>query len=281
MRSNIILLMIFFIHFHVLSQDISLMTYNIRYGLADDGENSWEYRKEFLASQIKFYDPDIIGTQEGLPFQMTFLDSQLTKHSFIGLSRDGDGKGEYSAIFYNTNKFKVIKHNTFWLSTTPEKISKGWDAALPRICTYALFENIESNIKFWVFNTHLDHIGKQARKQSVFLILNKIENLNTNNYPVIFMGDFNDTPDKDPIIKITTQMNDTKDNSIDKPFGPAGTFNAFQFDKSVTKRIDYIFLSKNNIFKVKKYAVLSDSKDLKYPSDHLPVYVELKINKNI
>ena len=259
----------------VKGQNISVMTYNVRYGLADDGKNSWEFRKDFLASQINFYNPDFIGTQESLPFQIAYIDSKLPNHNFIGKSRDADGKGEYSAILYNHKKFELINENTFWLSTTPEKPSKGWDAAYPRICTYGLFKDKKTKNKFWIINTHLDHIGVKAREQSVVLILKKIKEINTNNYPLVFMGDLNTEPETKPILKLKTVLNDTREISIEKSFGPTGTFNAFQFNKPVTKLIDYIFISKNNKIKVLKHAVLSDSKDLKYPSDHLPVYIEL------
>ncbi len=261
------------------SQNISVMTYNVRYGLADDGENSWEYRKDFLASQLNFYNPDIFGTQEGLPFQVKYIDSQLLNHKFIGLSRDGGDKGEYSAIFYNKGKFEVIEQHTFWLSPTPSKPSKGWDAACPRICTYGLFKDKQTKNKFWIINTHLDHIGIEARKESVHLILKKIKEINTKNYPLVFMGDLNAEPESKPIVSLKSVLNDSKEISNEKPFGPIGTFNAFKFNDSITKRIDYIFISKNNTIKVNKYAVLSDSKDLKYPSDHLPVYVELTLIK--
>jgi endonuclease/exonuclease/phosphatase family metal-dependent hydrolase len=263
----------------VISQNISIMTYNVRYGLADDGENSWQYRKEFLASQLNFYNPDIFGTQEGLPFQIEYINSQLPKHNFIGLSRDEDGKGEYSAIFYNQDKFDIVEQHTFWLSPTPLKPSKGWDAAYPRICTYGLFKDKKTNTAFWIINTHLDHVGTNAREQSVLLILKKIKEINSKNYPLIFMGDLNAEPESKPIEVLESQLDDSKEVSIEKYFGPTGTFNAFRFDKPVTKRIDYIFILKNNTIKVNKYAVLSDSKDLKYPSDHLPVYVELTFNK--
>jgi endonuclease/exonuclease/phosphatase family metal-dependent hydrolase len=119
-------------------------------------------------------------------------------------------------------------------------------------------------------------MGELARTNSILLIHSKIKALNTQNYPVFFMGDFNTEPNEDRIINLKKEMNDSQDISKTKPFGPTGTFNAFQHQEAVTKRIDYIFLSKNNPFTVEKYAILSDSKDLKYPSDHLPVYIELK-----
>ena len=279
-KSFLIFLLLSLFSANCISQNMSVMTYNIRYGLADDGENSWEFRKGFLASQINFYNPDFIGTQEGLPFQIKFIDSLLNKHNFIGKNRDGDGKGEYSAIFYNKEKFELLKQHTFWLSTTPNKPSKGWDGAYPRICTYGLFKDNKTDQKFWIINTHLDHIGVKAREQSALLILKKIREINVDKYPLVFMGDLNAEPESNPIKLLKTDLFDSKEISIEKPFGSTGTFNAFQFDKPVTKRIDYIFISKNNTIKVKKYAVLSDCKNLKYPSDHLPVYVELLINRN-
>ena len=264
---------------NIFAQSITFMTYNIRYGLADDGENSWEYRKEYLASQIDYYDPDIFGTQEGLPFQVAYLDSVLISHSFIGKSRDADGKGEYSAIFYDHDKFDILEQNTFWLSPTPLIPSKGWDAAFSRICTYGLFRDKETKRNFWVINTHLDHVGTVAREKSVIMILKKIEEINEADYPLVFMGDLNAEPESVPINLLKSKLNDSKEISIKSPFGPDGTFNAFKFNMPVTTRIDYIFVSRSSEIQVKKYAVLSDSKDLKYPSDHLPVFIELNLIK--
>ena len=260
-------------------QDISVMTYNVRYGLADDGENSWDYRKEFLASQINYNNPDFLGIQEGLPFQLFYIDSLMPQHRYIGISRSVDGKGEYSAILYNQKKFEMLEQHTFWLSPTPTKSSKGWDAAYPRICTYGLFKDLNSKQKIWILNTHLDHIGEKAREESVLLILKKIKEINAENYPLVFMGDLNAEPDSKPISLLNAALIDTKAISITKPFGPNGTFNNFEFDKPVTKRIDYIYVSKNNSITINKHAVLSDSKDLKYPSDHLPIFIQLTLNK--
>ncbi|MGK0252666.1 MAG: endonuclease/exonuclease/phosphatase family metal-dependent hydrolase [Mariniflexile sp.] len=254
-----------------------LMTYNIRYDNPNDGENQWSKRKEFLSSQIAFYEPDIFGIQEGLYHQVTYLDSVFVTYNFVGIGRDdGKEKGEYSAIFYNSKKLKIIKQNTFWLSETPHEISVGWDASMERICTYALLENRNTNQQFWVFNTHFDHIGEEARLQSSKLIVSKIKELNKNNLPTILMGDFNLKPTSEPIILLSTVFNDSKKISSSKPFGPTGTYNGFKFYEPVNDRIDYIFTSKNTI-EVQKFAVLSDSKDCKYPSDHLPVFVKVEI----
>ena len=259
-------------------ETLKIMTYNIRYDNVNDGENQWLKRKEFLSNQIAFNEADIFGIQEGLQHQVTYLDSVFVGYNYIGIGRDdGKTKGEYSAIFYNSKKFNIIENSTFWLSETPSEISVGWDASMERICTYGLFQNINTKQQFFVFNTHFDHIGSEARLKSAELILQKTKDLNPKNLPVFVMGDFNLTPETEPIQQLSKVLNDSKKVSELKSFGPIGTFNAFKFNEPVKNRIDYIFTSKNNIV-VKKYAVLSDSKDCKYPSDHLPVFIEIEFN---
>jgi endonuclease/exonuclease/phosphatase family metal-dependent hydrolase len=257
------------------AQSLKVMTYNIRLNLDSDGENSWTKRKDFFVSQMQFYEPDIFGVQEATPNQVIDISTSLSQYDTVGIGREGVGKGESSSIYYKKEHFSIVKSNTFWLSETPDIISKGWDAACNRVCTYALFKDLKTSKTFWVFNTHLDHIGELARTNGLKLILSKIEELNTKNDPVIFMGDFNSEPTTDRIIALKKIMNDCREISETKPFGPSGTFNNFKHNIPVTLLIDYVFVSKNNKFKVSKFAVLSDSKDLKYPSDHLPVYVEL------
>jgi endonuclease/exonuclease/phosphatase family metal-dependent hydrolase len=262
----------------ITAQNLKIMSYNIRFDNPIDGEDAWANRKEFLCAQFAFYEPDVFGIQEALPNQVTDIKSALPKYNCIGISRDGKEKGESSTIFFNTKRLELLTENTFWLSETPEIISKGWDAALNRICTYILLKDKKTNQAFWVFNTHLDHQGEIAKTKGIELILSKIKTLNTKNYPVVLMGDFNSEPTEERIVNLKKQMIDSRDISEQKPFGPTGTFNGFKHNEAVTKKIDYIFLSKENHFKVKKYAVLTDSKNLKYPSDHLPVFVELTFN---
>ena len=264
---------------HSKTQSLKVMTYNIRLDVAVDGENAWPLRKQFLTSQIQFYEPDIFGVQEAKPNQVIHIANELAQYSDVGIGREGEAKGESSNIFYKKDRFILKESNTFWLSQTPNIISKGWDAAFNRVCTYALLNDKKTKKNIWVFNTHLDHVGEVAKTKGIELILSKIAQLNTKNYPVIFMGDFNSEPNSKRMIALKNQMNDCRDISEEKPFGPSGTFNGFNHNEPVTLLIDYIFVSKNNKLKIKKYAILSDSKDLKYPSDHLPVYVELSYNK--
>ncbi|WP_081817377.1 endonuclease/exonuclease/phosphatase family protein [Leeuwenhoekiella sp. MAR_2009_132] len=259
------------------AQEISLMTYNIRLSTESDGDDAWSQRKEFLTSQVLFYAPDVMGVQEALPEQMDYLNHNLTGYKHIGVGREGENQGEFSALFYNAGKLEVLKSDTFWLSETPEKISTGWDAALPRICTYALFKDKTTQEEFYVFNTHFDHVGVEARKEAAALILQKMTELNTENAAVFLTGDLNLEPDSDPIAVLKTKLFDTNELAPRGAFGPSGTFNGFKFDEPVTRRIDYIFQGKSNTSQVLKHAVLSDSKDLHYASDHLPVYVLIKL----
>ena len=261
--------------FYLNAQSLKVMTYNIRLDVAVDGENDWTHRKDFFTSQIQFYEPDIFGVQEATPNQVTDIANALSQYSYMGIGRDGIGKGESSNIYYKKERFKLLKSDTFWLSETPDKVSKGWDAAFNRVCTYGLFKDLKTKKTFWVFNTHLDHMGELAKTNGILLILSKIAALNTKNDTAFFMGDLNSEPNNDRIIALNKVMNDCRNITEENPFGPSGTFNGFKHNEPVTELIDYIFISKNSKFKVRKFAVLSDSKDLRYPSDHLPVYVEI------
>lgn len=254
--------------------NLSLMSYNIKYATENDGENSWSNRREHLTGQLKFYEPNIFGVQEALQKQLEHLGQELDSYEYVGVGRDdGKKKGEFTAIFYKTDQFEVLEENTFWLSQTPEEPSKGWDAAYPRICTYALFKKKESEEKLWVFNTHFDHRGNEAREKSAELILKRIEEINIEKLPVILMGDLNLEPDTKPVRLLAENLTDSRKAAEKVVFGPAGTFNGFEFEGEVTRRIDYIFIDGN--IKLMKYGTLTDSKDLRYPSDHFPIFIEL------
>lgn len=226
------LLLLFIMSIGMLSsisaQSLKVITYNIRYDNPKDGEDRWDNRKDFLTDQIKFYEPDFLGTQEGLLHQVSFIDSALSQYDYIGVGRNsGKTEGEFTAVFYNSEKFNVIKHSTFWLSETPDVPSKGWDAALNRICTYGLFEDKSTKEKVWIFNTHFDHRGVKARSNSAKLIVEKIKELNKEDYPVVFMGDLNLEPETEAIQYLSNELNDTKTSNSKVVFGPIGTFNGF------------------------------------------------------
>ncbi|WP_264552377.1 endonuclease/exonuclease/phosphatase family protein [Flavobacterium sp. N2038] len=276
-KPNKIILVVFllFVSMSFYGQNLKMMTYNIRLDVASDGENAWPKRKDYFTSQIRFYSPDIFGVQEATPNQVLDIASAFPDYNRFGIGREEKGTGEACTIYYKKDRFQVKQSNTFWLSETPNEVSRGWDAACNRVCTYALFKDLKTKKTFWVFNLHLDHIGEVARVKGVELVLSKIKEVNTQNYPVFLMGDFNSEPETKQIKAIKEVMNDTKDVSIEKPFGPSGTFNNFKHNEPVNLLIDYIFISKNSELKIQKHAVLSDSKDLRYPSDHLPVLIEI------
>jgi len=276
-KINKIILVVFllFVSGSFYGQNLKIMTYNIRLDVASDGENAWPNRKDYFASQIQFYSPDVFGVQEATPGQVDYIASALPNYNKFGVGREEGGTGEACTIYYKKDRFKVEQSNTFWLSETPNVVSRGWDAACNRVCTYGLFKDLKTKKTFWVFNLHLDHMGEEARIKGVQLALKKISELNTKKYPAFLMGDFNSEPDTKQIAEIKKVMDDTKDVSKEKPFGPSGTFNDFKHNEPVTLLLDYIFVSKNSGLKIQKHAVLSDSKDLKYPSDHLPVLIEI------
>ena len=260
----------------VQSQELSVMTYNIRYDNPNDGENRWKLRKHDLAAQVLFYEPDVLGIQEGLHHQVGFLDSALVDYAWFGVGRDDlKTKGEYSAIFYKKEFFEVEKSGTFYLSDTPNEISVGWDAALERICTWGIFLDKRNSSSFLFLNTHFDHLGNQAQQNSAKLILNKIDDLNTDNLPVVLVGDFNMLPEEEGIQVLSSNLNDSRLANPTLVFGPEATYNGFKFEEEPTKRIDYIFTSSE--YKVEKHATLTDSKGKRYYSDHFALFATLKL----
>ena len=259
----------------IYSQQHTIISYNIRYDNNWDIENSWEIRRSNIIQILIKYYPSIIGIQEGLLKQVQYLDSCLTDYDYVGVGRD-DGKeqGEFCAIYFDTTRFAVLNHSTFWLSETPDTISVGWDAALERICTYGLFKDRKTAEEFWVFNTHFDHMGARAREQSSGLILKRINKINRRSLPLILMGDFNSIPDSPPVNKIKTDLSDALQISLEELQGPMGTFNGFNADLPIEKRIDYIFT--RNV-KVLSYIHINDRfNNNRHISDHLPVMIKIQ-----
>ena len=254
----------------------SVITYNIKYDDNSNGENSWNVRKAAILELITTFSPDIIGTQEGLIHQVEFLDSEMNDYRYVGVGRDdGNRKGEYCAIFFNVKKYKLLKNSTFWLSERPNEVSIGWDAALERICTYALLETINGGNKIWVFNTHFDHVGNIARQESARLLLEKIKMLNIQEEPVLVMGDFN-ALEKSKVIDILRQgLNDTMLDTDIEHKGPVGTFNNFLNNQEIIKRIDYIFSKRFQTISHQHVDKKLDNGN--HISDHLPVFVKVKI----
>jgi endonuclease/exonuclease/phosphatase family metal-dependent hydrolase len=268
------------------AQHFTVATYNLRNDSPTNDDslrgNGWKQRLPVVAKLIQFHDFDIFGIQEGLVHQLHDLTKAMPGYNYTGIGRD-DGKtaGEFSAIFYKTSKFTLLKHGDFWLSPITSRPNKGWDAALPRICSWASFQEIKTGFKFYYFNLHMDHIGVVARRESAKLVLQKIKEM-TANQPVILSGDFNvdETSDSYAVINISGKLKDAYELSPVK-YAENGTFNAFNAENKSKGRIDHIFLS--NDFSVKRYGILTDTYralnkqtnkyEAKLPSDHFPVMI--------
>ncbi len=257
-------------------QTTSIMTFNIKYDNPADGEDSWDQRKDALVDLIARYHPDILGIQEGLLHQVEFIQQRIPNYTYIGVGReDGISKGEYSAIYYDSTKFELLTHETFWLSDSPDRVSVGWDAAMERICTYGRFRFKLSNETLHVFNTHFDHMGSEARKQSTVLILNKISAYGIQDERLVVMGDFNAVPESEPIAVLKKELDYGLDISESEFQGPDGTFNAFDSIRPLGDAIDYIFTNQLDVI---SYRHIDDRKGNGFfISDHFPVFIEVKL----
>jgi len=259
------------------AQQMNIVSFNIRYNNPKDGINAWPNRVEMVTGLLKFHDADIFGLQEALYEQITEIEKDLLGYEWFGVGRDdGIKEGEFSPIFYNKSKFILVKKGHFWLSENCDEPGLGWDAACNRIVTWGKFQSKVTGKQFMVFNTHFDHRGDEARKNSAFLIRDKINEINSKQaLPVILTGDFNLLPESEPIGLIKTFMKDSREISEAPPYGPLGTFTSFDWNAPMEKRIDYIFVQGG--IKVLKYAVLTDAKEQRFPSDHLPVFVKVQL----
>ena len=259
----------------VFGQEIAVLSYNIRYNSSGDGLDLWDLRKAELIDQIKQLNPMSFGIQEATLTQMKDLEAGLPDYNYVGVGRDdGATKGEFSAIFYKSSEMKVLQEDTFWLSETPEKVSVGWDAALPRICTYAKFELMASKKRFWHFNTHFDHLGEIARAESAKLIVSKITALVDGGDVVVLSGDFNAEPHEEPILVLNHSFEDPADKIGLQ--GPVGTFSGFQLNAPLDRRIDYILTKK---VEVKTYQHIDAKRaNGRWISDHLPVLLSFNLN---
>lgn len=280
MKSYILILFLLFYGVAAFSQktdvaSIRVASYNLRMDTPRDSLNAWPHRKENVKALIRYHDFDIIGTQEGFIHQLKDI-LELPEYAYFGAGRD-DGKqaGEHSAIIYKKDRFSIVDSGNFWLSETPEKPGLGWDATCcNRICSWAKFADKNTGKEFYVFNVHFDHQGVVARQESGKLMVAKIKEI-AKEAPVICTGDFNSTPETEQIQAMSVLLNDAHAITKQPPYGPVGTTNAFRFTAPMKNRIDYVFVSKQ--FEVSKYAVLTDAKNQRYPSDHLPVVVDVHL----
>ena len=258
------------------SQEIKVMSYNIRYDEPWDGENSWSIRKDVVASLMNYYAADFIGTQETQQHQLKFLLSKMPNYSSAGVyPPDADSGVEYKNLLYNKDKYTVVEQHFAWLTPDGKK-GVGWDAALRRWYTYALFRDIRKGFSGWVINAHFDHEGDTARLESAKIVWNKIKELKARqNFPVIFMGDLNGLPEEASIQYMDGIMNNSRKISK-QVHGPLDTWNDFKFTSKLDGCYDYIFIEKGKA-RVNKFITITDSYDMKYPSDHLPIMAHITI----
>lgn len=252
-----------------MTNNYAVASFNIRLSAVDDGENSWQYRKGHVRDMIRYYGWDVFGMQEVCRDQFDYL-AELEEYAFEGGARDESPHTEYGPIFYKKDLFEKEDSGMFWLSATPDTLSKGWDADCHRICTWVKLKDKRNGNVFAFLNTHLDHRGEKARSNSAELINRWIKE-NLDDIPVVLVGDFNTLPSEQPYQEFSKQLIDTRAITKDAHYGPRGTFTDFQYDIAFedVKEIDYIFVSRQvNVLKTR---TIVDSIDRKFPSDHFPV----------
>jgi endonuclease/exonuclease/phosphatase family metal-dependent hydrolase len=270
--------------------ELRIMTFNIRYGSAGDGPNQWKNRKEMVFDVLRDHNPEIVGLQEALNFQMTEICTALGKYGQVGVAReDGKVDGEFSSILYDIARFKVDESGTFWFSNTPEVPgSNHWGAACVRICTWARFIERNSGKAFYVFNLHFDHVSQPAREKSAVLLTQRIKERKYPE-PFILTGDFN-AGENNPVVtylKGETELTGADGQKSTNPVPMVDSFRVLHPDVKDVRtghgfrgtrkgnKIDYVFVPSN--IKVLDAEILYDNIDGRYPSDHYPVNATLRL----
>lgn len=263
-----------------MDEPIDVMSFNVRYDNPGDSLNNWRFRKDRVANAIRFYDAEIVGTQEVLHGQLLDLQQRLPEYGVVGVGReDGKEKGEYSALWYKKDRFEVMDSGNFWLSETPEVAgSKGWDGACERIAAWARLKDKTTGKVILALNTHLDHVGEVARREGVALVLDRAEVLGEG-ARIVVTGDFNAGPESEVIRQVTDTAHPQHltDARMVSPivYGPDWTFHDFgRWPQEKRERIDYVFLGEG--WKVTRYGVLAELDNEAYLSDHNPVLVTIQ-----
>lgn len=262
------------------SADITLqvMSFNIRYGTAMDGDNSWRHRKDIVVDTIRKYSPDLCGLQECLAFQADYIVEQLPEYRWIGVDRDVSGKGEMTAVLYKHKAVSPVASGHFWLSETPDvPASVSWDSSMTRMTTWLHCYHSETKTFFYFYNTHLDHRGKEARKQGISVIANHISELPVDT-PVVLTGDFNAVAQNSPPYEVAMN-NGFTDSWVAAPekVGPPITWSGFEAAKDDSdRRIDWV-LYRGPVTAIRCETVVYNEEG-RYPSDHFPVVATLLIS---
>ena len=252
---------------------LNVGSFNLRYDNEGDKDDSWVHRKDMAVSLVHFHDFDVFGIQEGLIHQVKELVKDDT-YTYVGVGRD-DGKeaGEHAAVLFKKDRFKLLDSGNYWLSETQDKPSFGWDAQCRRVCSWAKLKDKVSGKEFYFFSVHFDHIGKVARHESALIMLANIKKI-AGDSPAICVGDFNGTPDSEPIqiLKSDGLLLDSREISKTPPYGTVGTTNQFNLNAPMKNRIDYIFVTKG--IQVNKYGTLNECQYGHFSSDHFPIMIE-------
>lgn len=256
-------------------QQLRVMSFNIRYGTANDGPNHWDLRKDFLVEVIAAEAPDVIGLQEALHGQLVFLLARLPAYGLVGVGRD-DGKeaGEYTAILYRKDRLTIQQSETFWFSETPGVVaSTSWGNRIPRICTWARFAT-GAGTALYVYNVHLDHQSQPSRERSAALLRTRIA-ARQPAAPFVVTGDFN-AGEQNPAVQSLIAGRFAIDTfRVSHPTAsPVGTFTGFEAGRVDGEKIDYVLASPD--LTVEAAAIVRTSRDGKYPSDHFPVTAHLR-----
>jgi len=252
---------------------IKVMTFNVRVGKANDQENSWQYRRKAATDMILDQHPAVFGVQEAVDFQLDYILEQCPMYKCVGVGReDGVKEGEHMSVFYDTTRIALKDWGTYWLSETPDVPSKGWDAACKRTATWTLLKDLSCNKEFFFVNTHLDHIGEEARRNGLALIVERIGQMNPNGSPMILTGDFNVFPDDPCLTDLRGIMSDVWETAPEVDEGPTW----HDWGKGTdTRHIDYIFYS--GFTKCTSLTRLTKSYDnAPFVSDHYPVIAVLE-----
>lgn len=251
---------------------IQVMSYNVRVSTAPDGENDWEIRKPASVMMILDRKPDVVGLQEAMEDQVLYLKDELSSdYEVIGVNHEnGPVKGEHMTIMYRKATVICHKWGTFWLSETPDRASKGWDGAYERSATWALMQDRRSGSLFFVVNTHLDHIGDQARSKGLALIEHMLKEINPAEYPVALTGDFNCTADYPALEGIRSSMNNSRETALHSD--DVDSYNAWGGEGS--GKIDFVWYT--GFTACKRFETVTRQYG-KYPfvSDHYPIVAKL------
>lgn len=252
---------------------VRYISYNIRYGTANDGDNAWEFRHSATKQMLETEQPTVFGLQEALPLQLDYIAENFPQFSRVGVGRD-DGKeaGEFMALFYRNDLYELLDSGNFWLSETPDVPGLGWDAACTRIATWACLKDKGTGKNFYAFNTHLDHVGMVAREQSILLIVDKIKEIVADaNVPVFLSGDFNSDVSWPIFDPLKAEMSDARNFLPEEQWSE--TYNAWGNDYDGTRIIDHIFYKNAE---VTGFRTLNGDYGKPYISDHYPICAEFK-----